>query len=254
MKRRADFSRFRLGKQPARHDPRTLQMADYLALPDIPPQADYTSKVGPDWGMMLNDRTGDCTCAAAGHAIQLWSANESREITIPDSKVLRAYSAVSGYRPGDPSTDRGAVELDVLKYWRKAGVGGHKIDAFVALEPGNHHHVMAAVELFGLSYVGLALPLSARSQAVWSVPPGGPRGQGAPGSWGGHAVIVGQYDAQFLTCVTWGRPQRMTWAFWDAYCDESYALLSGLWAPDGRRSPSGFDHPALEADLKEVAG
>ena len=43
-----------------------------------------------------------------------------------------------------PDTDRGAVELDVLRYWRKTGIGGTKIDAFMALEPKNHLHVQAA--------------------------------------------------------------------------------------------------------------
>ena len=106
---------------------------------------------------------------------------------------------MTGYKPSDPSTDRGAVELDVLRYWRKTGVGGYKIDAFVALEPKNHLHVQAAVDLFGGSYIGLALPVSAQQQKVWSVPPGGPTGTGAPGSWGGHAVVVEAYDAHGLT-------------------------------------------------------
>jgi len=43
----------------------------------------------------------------------------------------------------------------------------------------------------------------------------------------------------------------MTWSFWNAYCDESYAIIS----PDfvGKQTaPSGFDLAALQADLKEV--
>jgi len=167
---------------------------------------------------------------------------------------ILAYEAITGYRPSDPSTDRGAVELDVLRYWRKTGIGGTKIEAFIALEPKNHLHVQAAVELFGGSYIGLALPVSAQQQAVWSVPPGGPTGTGAPGSWGGHAVVIEAYDAHGLTCITWGQKKKMTWSFWDAYCDEAYALLSELWAGKKATAPSGFDLAALKADLKAVTG
>ncbi len=249
-----DHSRNKLGKKPARHDTRTLQMANYLGLPQIPAARDWTEKAAAHWGMMLNDKLGDCTCAAMGHITQAWTANAGpKEVTVSDQAVLAAYEAVSGYDPQRPDTDRGAVELDVLKYWRKTGVGGHKIDAFVALEPRNHTHVQAAVELFGGAYIGLALPVSAQRQHVWSVPPGGANGIGAPGSWGGHAVVVEAYDAHGLTCITWGQKKRMTWSFWDAYCDEAYAPLSQLWA--GKKpAPNGFDLAALRADLEEITG
>jgi hypothetical protein len=249
-----DHSKLKLGKKPAHHDPRTLQMANYLELPAIPATQDWTKKAASNWGMMLNDKLGDCTCAAVGHIIQAWSANaEAKEIVLPDQAILKTYEAVTGYRPDDPSTDRGAVELDVLRYWRKTGVGGYKIDAFVALEPKNHAHIQAAVDLFGGAYIGLALPLSAQTQKVWSVPPGGPSGNAAPGSWGGHAVVVEAYDAHGLTIITWGQPKRMTWSFWDAYCDEAYACLSELWA--GKKpAPSGFNLAALKGDLKQVTG
>ena len=166
-----DHSGLKLGKKPAHHDPRTLQMANYLELPAIPPAQDWTKKAASSWGMMLNDKLGDCTCAAVGHIIQAWTANAGpKEVVLPDQTILKTYEAVTGYKPSEPSTDRGAVELDVLKYWRKTGVGGYKIDAFVALEPRNHAHIQAAVDLFGGSYIGLALPLSAQTQKVWSVP------------------------------------------------------------------------------------
>ncbi|HVR63383.1 MAG TPA: hypothetical protein VMU50_15890 [Polyangia bacterium] len=250
-----DQTRLKLGKKPAHHDPRTLQMANYLTLPAIPPACDWTGKAASSWGMMLNDQLGDCTCAAAAHLIQAWSANAGpQEITLPDAEVLKAYEAVGHYKPGHPNTDQGAVEMDVLRYWRKHGIGGHKIRAYIGLEPKNHYHVQAAVELFGGSYIGLGLPVSAQKQKVWSVPPGGPTGTGAPGSWGGHAVIIEAYDSHGLTCITWGQKKKMTWSFWDAYCDEAYALLSDVWAPKSKQAPSGFDLAALEADLKEVTG
>ncbi len=252
---RVDHSLMKLGKTPPRVDPRTLQLASYLrpaVLPPPPNQVDWGSKVS-SWPMMANDRIGDCTCASAGHCIEEWTADVGQVVIVPDSSIIAAYSAVSGYDPSTGSHDVGAAELDVLNYWRQTGIGGHQIDAYVALEPGNLDHVRDAVYIFGNCYIGLALPASAQTQRVWSVPPGGPVGQGAPGSWGGHAVPVVAYNARGLTVVTWGALKQMTWSFWQAYCDEAYAVLSGDWLK-ANQAPNGIDLASLQQDLNEVTG
>ena len=76
-------------------------------------------------------------------------------------------------------------------------------------------------------------------------------GPDAPGSWGGHAVDVVGYDEGGLTVVTWGALQRLTWAFWDRYCDEAWCVLSPDFLTEGR-SPQGFDVDALRHDLELV--
>ena len=237
---------YKLGKLPPRHDPRTLQLADYLlpVLPPAPPSRRWDHGITA-WGMMGNDRIGDCTTAAAGHAIQTWTANASNEVTISDAAVIAAYSAVTGYNPADPTTDRGAVVLDVLNYWRSP-FGGHSIGAFVATEPSNHEHVKLAVSLFGGCYIGFEVPDYALHQRVWSVQ------RGTHPIIGGHAVWVCGYDSRFLYCVSWGQIYRMTWAFWDKFCDESYAILSPDWFKPNAVSPSGFDLVTLTADLQAV--
>lgn len=242
----------KLGKQTPKVDKRTLQLANYLGLPPAPISRDWTLQAKAPWGMMANDTLGDCTCAAAGHIIQTWSANTGTEITITDEQVISAYSHITGYNPDDPMSDQGAVEIDVLNYWRKKGIGGHKITAYAAVEPGNKQHIEAAIDLFGGVYIGLSLPLSAQTQRVWSVPPGGTRGYGSPGSWGGHAVVVEAYNSQYLTCITWGQKQRMTWSFWNAYCDEAYGILSPDWVTAKVPSPAHFDLATLLADLKQL--
>jgi hypothetical protein len=244
----------KLGKQPTRHDPRTLLLATYISpgkLPVAPAAAGWTAKV-PNWPMMKNDTIGDCTCAAAGHLIECWSANAATIVVPTDDQIIAAYSAITGYNPATGANDNGANELDVLNYWRQTGIANQKIGAYVALEPGNHNHVEDAVFLFGGCYIGLALPVSAQNQAIWSVPAGGPKGQGAPGSWGGHAVPVVAYDSRGLVCVTWGELKRMTWTFWDAYCDEAYAIISPEWFNDQQKAPSGFDLAQLSQDLQMV--
>lgn len=249
-----DHSRMKLGKAPAVHDPRTLELANYLRpalLPPPPAQVDWGQQVR-SWPMMGNDRIGDCTTAAAGHCIEEWTTDAGFPVVLPDATIIAAYAAVSGYNPVTGQHDVGASEIKVLNYWRTTGIGGHTLRAYVALEPGNLDHVRDAVSLFGNAYIGLALPITAQTQPVWSVPPGGPTGPGAPGSWGGHAVPVVAYDPQGLTVVTWGALKRMTWGFWAAYCDEAYALLSDDFLT-ADKTPAGVDLVTLQQDLAEVS-
>ena len=253
-----DPKKLKLGKQLARHDPRTLLLASYIkpTLPAPPLQHDLTSKIN-SWGMMENDQLGDCTCAAAGHLIMEWTANAGKKMVTPtDKQIVAAYSAITGYNPQTGANDNGAVEIDVLNYWRQSGIAKHKIGAYVALEPSNHIQIMDSVYIFEGCYIGLQLPVSAQAQVQnhqpWSVPPGGPTGDGKPGSWGGHAVPVVAYDQRGVTVVTWGALQSMTWSFWEAYCDEAYAILSTDYLDDKQQSPAGFNMQQLQADLADL--
>src|SRR5436190_16768240 len=174
--------------------------------------------------MYANDVRGDCTCAAAGHMIESWTAaGRGRAVEMSEASVLAAFDRVKSV---DPETgEEGAVELDVLTYWRRRGIGRHKIAAFAKVPVYDHQLVRAATYLFGGLYIGLSLPLTAKRQTTWrwtrSL-----TGRAAPGSWGGHAVNIVRYSPGSVTCVTWGKLQDMTWPFWDRYCDEAYCILS----------------------------
>jgi len=232
-----------------------LQLANYVLpeLPNAPSEADFSAKV-KDWGMMLNDKLGCCTVAAPGHEIQQWTANAGSQQTPPDDSILSAYEAVSGYRPGQPETDRGANMLNVLKFWRKTGIGGHKIGAFASVDPTNFDHIRAAIWIFGSAYLGISLPKSAQKQDVWDVPAGGANGDGAPGSWGGHAVEVAGYSPKGVFVVTWGAVKLMTWDFFKTYVDEAYAIISQDFLANGKTPNNGFNMETLKADLKLVTG
>ena len=255
---KVDPRKLKLGKQAARHDPRTLLLASYMTptLPTPPPSFDLTSKVQA-WGMMENDQLGDCTCAAAGHLIMEWTANAGNQMVTPtDQQIVAAYSAITGYNPATGANDNGAAEIDVLNFWRQSGIAGHQIGAYMALEPANHNHIMDSVYIFEGCYIGLQLPVSAqdqtKNQQPWSVPPGGATGDGKPGSWGGHAVPVVAYDSRGVTVVTWGALQTMTWTFWEAYCEEAYAILSNDYLTGKETTPQGFDMQQLQSDLADL--
>lgn len=243
---------FRLGKRAVKHDKRTLKFADYISsVPTPPAMIDWGQKVS-DWPMMRNDQLGDCTCAAAGHLIQSWTADFSNIFVPTDDEVIEAYEAVSGYDPKTGANDDGAAELDVLNYWRKTGIADHKIDSYAQIGSGTDK-VKQAIWLFGGAYLGILLPASAQGQTLWDIPSGGLNGSGAPGSWGGHAVPAIAYDAQTVTVITWGQRLKMSWAFYLAYCDEAYAVLSQDWVTQNNPAPSGFDMVSLQQDLQAVA-
>lgn len=243
----------KLGKLPPKFDARTLQLRRYLPpveLPAAPPSVDYAARV-PAWGVMANDRVGDCTCAACGHMVMEWTANSRRGIVPSDAAVLRMYSAVTGYDPATGANDNGATCIDVLNYWRRHGLSRHKILAYAQAPPGDTMHVKQALYLFEGLYLGLAMPLSAKKQKIWAKPAGGWRGDGEPGSWGGHAVPAIAYDADCVSVITWGYVQKMSWAFFHRCVDESYACVSRDMLKAGR-CPLGFDLPTLMRDLQEI--
>jgi hypothetical protein len=261
-----DVTTLKLGKKAPLVDERTLKAERLFAgLPTPPPSLSWFGDV-TNWGMMLNDTLGNCTCAAIGHGDQVVSLNTPVGlITPPDVLILNLYEHACGYVPGDPSTDQGGVIIDVLNYVRKNGLGHkrkpypHKkkfpLFAYADPSPNSTLHIMQSVQTFGIVDIGLQLPVSAQSQVggVWDVV-GDPKtdANSQPGSWGGHSVIVAAYDSVGPTCITWGQLQKMTWAFWNTYCDESHALLFNFWL-DHFTTAWPLVLKQLEADLALVA-
>jgi hypothetical protein len=244
-----------LGKKDKVVDKRTLQFAKYsAALPPASSMRSYIQKV-LTWPMFLNDTLGCCVPAGEGHNIIQETTYAGKSIVPTDADILKAYSAIGGYVPGDPSTDNGCDMLTACKYYVNTGIAGRKIVAFVELNPKKPQELMQAVSLFGSAYLGIALPVSAQSQvgSLWAVPQTGLTGNGAPGSWGGHCVPLYQYNTALNTeLITWGAVQRMSWKFITAYVDEAYALVTQDWIEADGKSPSGLDVATLQADLKLV--
>jgi hypothetical protein len=247
----ADHSKMKLGRKALKTDSRTLKLADYLTpvLPAPPPEADWTHGI-TGWGMMLNDTLGDCTIAGVGHAIQVWTAEIGGIVTVPDPIIESYYEKWDGYVPGNPNTDTGGVELDVLNDWKKQGFDGHTLLGYADPKVANLTEIRQSIALFAGVYIGLALPLTALTQDVWDVVSDG-GAYAEKGSWGGHCVFVPQYDAKTLTCITWGQLKTMTVAFFAEYCDEAHTLLGKNWL-DAKGSPAGFDLAQLEKDLAAI--
>jgi hypothetical protein len=251
-----DLSAVKLGKKPAVRDPRTLKLDNYLAPRKLKPPYTYdVTKSVPNWPMFLNDKLGDCTCAAAAHQVEAWTAAHNAEAVLTDADVLTAYEAVSGYDPATGANDDGAVVLDVLKYWKATGVGGHNIGAFAALAPRSPNTNLA-LWLFDGVYVGIQLPLATRSMGMtWDLPAGQAlTGDWAPGSWGGHAIIALAYNQgkKSRKVITWGQVATVSDRFWTAYVDEVWMILARDWVGPAGIDPEGFNVTELLADLRNI--
>lgn len=242
-----DLTTVKLGKGPARVDPRDLRLEHYLdaaVLPTPPASLDNSTAV-TDWGMLGNDTNGDCVWAAIAHGDMLWTAQAGDPVTYTTNQVLGAcgrYGGCDGY-----------VIAEALDNWRSDPLftqdAAHKLGAYAAVGPG---WAPTAIWLFGWVNIGILLPAAWQSSpGLWDLPEGQTlAGDWAPGSWGGHSVVACAYNADGVKVLTWGTVYTLTWRAWNAYVDEVWApIAKDMLRPDGT-APNGFNALQLAADLE----
>jgi hypothetical protein len=229
---------FKLGKKPAKRDRRNLKLKSILRGPvKVPAEYDFDiSHAGVPTPVFANDRFGDCVIAGRAHQTLRFELVEQRKVIgITDGEVLREYLLETGGR------DTGLIVLDSLKRWRERGwvAAGDRyfIKAFAEIDRGAATQVKRAVFTELGVGLGISLPMTAQREFEAGKPWAAVSGSGStPGSWGGHYVYVTGYTTLGPTCVTWGRKQRMSWAFFNRYCDEAYAVIDALDTPKKRRA------------------
>jgi hypothetical protein len=213
-----------------------------------------------DLSEMLNDQLGDCTCAGLYHGRQVWSFNSNPPMdTEPDANVELVYCQACGYEPGNPSTDQGGVEQDVLGYWLNQGipilptVGStgttfDKLTAFYEVDPRHLNDIRWTIHDCGFAYIGIDMPARLMDNVpdVWDVFPGNDDG----GSDGGHCVILpASLPTENFKLISWGRVYEMTPAFFSRYCDEAYGLVDNSWVNAKGTTPGGLTLGELEAQM-----
>ena len=228
----------KLGKQEFKHDDRTLQLANFFGvLPPTPDKFDWDAHRKPlpkdnAWG---NFDYGDCVLGTRANDLVRKERFETRRtVPLTAEMVIAKYKEMTGcVSPGDQN-DTGLVMLDANNDWRAGWelpvYHGRKytIDAYGFLRATDHEALRAAIFLLGGIQLGLALPLSARSQVnsgTWDVVDGP---ESEPGSWGGHAVFCKHYDQGGIWCITWDQEVYMTNAFVDKYADEAWGTVDSL--------------------------
>lgn len=242
---------YRFGKHPPKQDYRTLRLKKYLtaSLAAPPASFDVLARVygklniadpAELFPMDNNTRYGDCTIAAAAHAITAYCGLVGKKKIMDSPEVIKTYLHLTD------GIDSGLNALDVLNYWQSKGVFGEKILAYASIDAKTHTHVEQAIELFGGVYLGFQVQDNClqefKAHQPWT-----------PGqlTQDGHAVFAVAYDPSGVTVLTWGNIQKATWAWWDECVDEAYAILP----PEAKRSDfaPGFDFDQLQSDLGAVA-
>lgn len=196
-------------------------------LPPLPLTYDVDSEFSgfSDTHMYGNDVYGDCVMAGRAHmTLRFEDFEQVKLINITDKEVENEYFKETG------GGDDGLVMLDSLNLWRKSGwiAAGqtYNIYAYAQIDVKNHNELMYSVYLLRGGYVGFDVPQSAIDQfnagQAWTVV------SNDGGIVGGHCVYIKAYNATGPVCVTWGKAQQMTWAFWDKYFTEAYAVVDNI--------------------------
>lgn len=242
---------FKLGKAPAVRDPHNLKLSAVLkpTLPVLPAQYDFdVVHPGVPLPMFANDHLGDCVMAGRAHQTLRFEFSEQHAIIpINDQDVASEYFRETG------GIDSGLDALHSLKHWRVDGwvAAGRRyyIKAFAEIDLHHRTEIQQAIYSDIGAGLGLRLPISAHAQILnqqpWEVVKGS---TSTKDSWGGHYVYVCGYDRTGLTCVTWARRQHMSWAFFDKYCDEAYAIIDAI---DGAKVSRVVDAKKVDAFLAD---
>jgi hypothetical protein len=237
------------GMLPWRPEAVKLQMRSYLlsdALPQVPPTFGHVHHAAPpgQWGMLGNDKAGDCVLAGAAHETMTWAWAVRRPIPVFSTvNVLKQYRALTG------GHDKGLDPIATAKWRVSNGITDadgavHRVKAFGSV--GSLSDVELAVYLFGVCGVGAQLPNSAEQQFIdgrpWDDVTGEPQD-------GHYFPIVGKNSSGNLMAVTWGKLQAVTPAYFDKYAVGAICYFSREYLLETGKSPEMFDETQLEADL-----
>jgi hypothetical protein len=256
---------FKLGRLARSHDKRIPMLHTLMvgqALEPVVPSVDYTKGMPANLGMMENDKLGDCTCAAFYHALQVWSFNALKKIdTEPDVDVVDLYEQACGYKPHSGGEGPGGNEQHVLTYILKNGAPygpngkqRHNITAFVEVDVKNTDNIKRSIHDCGVAYIGFnvpqyIMPPDQEPLKVWDVNP-----KADNTIVGGHAVVLAGYDANGARLISWGQYYTMTWAFFEKFVDEAYAIADLEWISAFKTTPAGLTIQQLEQAMQALKG
>jgi hypothetical protein len=257
---------YKLGrKRPIARGPR-FSLKNYLtrSFPDPPSSCDYTQAASSALSQMYdNDKLGDCVIAGIAHVVGVMTGNAGQEPFLYTSdQIIALYSAIGGYVPGNPDTDRGCDEETALNYWENNGAPAgstHKIAGWLAVDSTDPTECRAALWLFENLYFGMELPddwvnpFPSDSGFVWDV-------AGDPDPQNGHCVAGFAYNSNGIVIDTWGLQGLLTDAAIAKYANPQ--AQSGLYTVVSmdsinratQKAPNGFDWSQLIADFDSLGG
>jgi hypothetical protein len=181
------------------------------------------------WGMLGNDKVGDCVQAGFAHQAMISSklGGDSEEFTEED--VIKVYGEITGYNPADPNTDQGTSVRQALSYWRKTGIltadgERHQIGAYIQILPKDWEQLMSAAYTFSSVGIGWNVPTTIWDQ--WdNREPFDVVDENAKIEGGHYTLVTGRTGMTIGGMVTWGARKSFTKDFYEMYNDETWAIL-----------------------------
>lgn len=206
---------------------------------------------GLPWGMLGNERFGDCYFASACHETMAQAYLAGREPHFSEANALTSYArylGLNGLNELNERTDQGTDARAGAEYRRKTGVldaGGaaHHIGAYTFINEPDYELVKSAVYDFGAACVCIEAPESIYKgfeEGVWDYVKGSK-------IVGGHAVsgVAVNSDGE-LVIVTWGGEVRLTEAFLEQYMQTTVVYISGSDLNGEGKTINGLDREALK--------
>lgn len=255
----------KFGMKPYRREALPLAFKSYLDksnLPKLPTGAfGHVSAQNPPggWGMLGNDRAGDCVVAGAGHEHIIWPwATKTGIPRFTAENILEEYSKMlqdqgnPPYDPSDDSTDTGLDPVLAAQYRHRVGLldadgNIHKIGPFVAVDTLDQLEMCAF--LFGCAACCWQIPESAGYQFskghIWDDTSGEPMN-------GHYTVHCGRNSAGVNFVSTWGGLQGFTKQYASKYFAGGIGYLSKDYMLATGKSPEGILWNDLLADANQV--
>ena len=251
---------FMFGRLP--HDPSQLAKAANLGRYEIarrlPPPTLDRSAIHYRPQLFANNQIGDCTAAGMGNAALAVSALNGSTAIVMEPAVVSFYSAVTGYDPNVPGSDRGAVLADVMSYQYNTGfqTGAQLlVGPWATYNPQDRGLMALTMAELGISILGVKLSVNDMNAVsagdVLDLPPT-PGPNDVPGSAGLHCLLIFDYtglnDTDLVTLPTWGMRQPATWRWVADRVDEAHVVVWRNLQQVNGLNWNGIDYDRMEEE------
>ncbi|WP_182357075.1 hypothetical protein [Komagataeibacter europaeus] len=253
----------KLGCSPAEHRPGQphLSVMRGFCARQAPPRL-IRDRIDPRPAMLGNDALGDCTSAGIGNHLHATGALAGFDVDgVTTDAAVRFYSLSTGYVPGNPNTDNGGTEVDVLTTAARDGYALTDQTLFPiwgSADPGDLNGIRNITAGLSAAYLGVQLATAdmwedqdGNLPPVWDTDSPADHGDQTPGSAGGHCLLLWDYagtaDTDLVTLLTWGGKQKATWRWVRSRIMEAHGLAWGQLHAPGGLYPAGDDWAALVA-------
>jgi hypothetical protein len=217
------------GRRPPKNTP-ALQLTRLLTrrTPEHPVRADYLAALNGGWGMLGNDRYGDCVAVTWANMRRLVTATLTPPGVYPDMGQVAALYATQN--PGFPAEDNGMDIQTCLEHLnRDGGPDGVRAVAFAKVNHRRVSEVKAAIAIFGSVWTGVYVQQANMNQFNDGVPWDYVRMSPVEG---GHSVLTGGYgrggtgtlggDEKF---ITWAAETSFTAKYWRREVEEAWVVV-----------------------------